>query len=67
MLDWEGDGFQVQGLDSQDHWYRRVTESTGIQPPTESPLEIERFPPQFRAHIQRALSTHLELSSRRVA
>ena len=55
MLDWSSEGgFSCGQLLEQAAWYRRVLDSGGVQPPTETTMLPERLPERFRQHLVRA-------------
>lgn len=54
MLSWERcEHLAVGQLGAeQSHWYKRVLESTGIQPATSTAPEIDTFPDEMQPHIR---------------
>ena len=55
MLSWSTDkGFSTGQLAEQSNWYRRVTQSKGIEPPTELKLQRSDFPTRFHHHLEEA-------------
>ncbi len=61
MLSWEPRSALPPGaLNRHANWYARVGQSTGVQPPTEELLELNRFPARFQAHLPKALATYEE-------
>lgn len=59
MLQWAARSALPPGaLGRHANWYARVGTSTGVLPPTEEPLGLERFPERFRAHLPAALRTY---------
>jgi Sulfotransferase domain len=65
LLSWRAvDVHRLGGLgDAQRHWYRRILESSGIEPPVEPIPPLERFPEQhgLREHVEWALGAYEEL------
>jgi Sulfotransferase domain len=65
LLSWPAvDVNRLGGLgDAQRHWYRRILESSGIEPPVEPIPPLERFPEEhgLRAHVEWALDVYEEL------
>ena len=62
MLQWEARSALPPGaLGRHASWYARVGASTGVQPPVEEALTIDRFPDRFRAHLPEALETYERL------
>jgi hypothetical protein len=49
--------------DAQHHWYRRILESSGLEPPSEPIPPLERFPEEdgLRKHVEWALEAYEEL------
>jgi hypothetical protein len=49
--------------DAQRHWYRRILESSGIEPPLEPIPPLERFPDEdgLRGHVEWALEVYEDL------
>jgi Sulfotransferase domain len=65
LLSWRPvDVATLGGLgDAQRHWYRRILESSGLEPPTEPLPPLERFPAEhgLREHVEWALDVYAEL------
>jgi Sulfotransferase domain len=65
LLSWRPvDVDELGGLgDAQRHWYRRILESSGLEPPTEPVPALERFPEEhgLREHVEWALDVYAEL------
>jgi hypothetical protein len=65
LLSWRAvDVDRLGGLgDAQRHWYRRLLESSSIEPPVEPIPPLERFPEEdgLREHVEWALETYEEL------
>jgi Sulfotransferase domain len=65
LLSWRPVGVdRLGGLgDAQCHWYRRILESSGLEPPVEPIPPLERFPEEhgLRGHVQWALEAYEEL------
>jgi hypothetical protein len=59
------DPVDVAGLGNlgaaQRHWYRRILESSGIEPPLEPVPPLERFPHELRDHVEWALGLYEDL------
>ena len=52
MLEWDEGSFQVQGLNEQSSWYRRVKTSRGVLPETASLPGLEHFPERFHKPLK---------------
>jgi hypothetical protein len=65
LLSWRAvDVDRLGGLgDAQRHWYRRILESSGLEPPTEPIPPLESFPEEhgLREHVDWALDAYAEL------
>ena len=49
--------------DDQRRWYRRVLESTGIEPATETIRDVAEFPRTFQPHVEACLEIYRDLLS----
>jgi len=47
--------------DDQRRWYRRVLESTGIEPATETIPDVAEFPRTFQPHVEASLAIYRHL------
>jgi hypothetical protein len=65
LLSWRAVGVErLGGLgDAQRHWYRRILESSGLEPPVEPIPPLERFPEEhgLQEHVEWALDVYEEL------
>lgn len=59
MLSWTPRKELPEGaLERHAIWYARVDASSGVQPPAEQILPLDRFPARFRPHLREALATY---------
>jgi Sulfotransferase domain len=62
LLSWRAVGVErLGGLgEAQRHWYRRILESSGLEPPVERIPPVERFPEEhgLREHVEWALDVY---------